>query len=405
MAIAAHARIYKRQTPKRWVQENLFGSIPNTLLTLISLAVIAFVLYGVLRFVFVTAEWGVIETNRRLFFLGRFPRDETWRVWVILFIVSALAGASAGAWTRITPLVAAVLAIALVPVFLFVQGGQVAMLTAGTVTTFAAGYGATRALHRTRYAATPRSLMPFAWIAGLLVSLYFLSAVDSLLWGGLLLTMTLAVAGIVVAFPFGVLLALGRASTLPVIRWFCVAYIEIVRGVPLIAILFMATFLLPLILRPERDLSLGLFSLPLTGYNPNLVVRAFVAIVFFSAAYLAETVRGGLQAVPRGQIEAAQALGLGHSRILGFIVLPQALRAVIPAIVGQFISLFKDTSLVAVVGLTDLLGVAEQVTAQRAFIGRQAETLLFVAAIYWLVAFAMSRASQRLEKTLGLGER
>lgn len=405
MVIAGTARIRIRLSPQRWARENLFGSIPNTVLTLVSVAVIGFVLYGVLRFAFVNAEWGVIEANRRLFFLGRFPRDDTWRVWVILFLVAALAGSSTGAWSRLAPLAAAALGLGLVPVFLFIQGGQVALLTAATVATFAIAYGATLTLKDTRHGATLRTLLPFAWIGGLLFAIYLLNAVDSLLWGGLLLTMMLSITGIAAAFPLGVLLALGRQSTLPVVRWCCIGYIEIVRGVPLIAILFMATFLLPLFLRPEREISLGIFALPLTGYDPNLVMRAFVAIVLFSAAYLAETVRGGLQAVPRGQIEAAQALGLGQSRILAFIVLPQALRAVIPAIVGQFISLFKDTSLVAVVGLTDLLGVAEQVTAQRAFIGRQAETLLFVAGIYWFVAFSMSRASQRLEKTLGFGER
>lgn len=398
-------RVIIRQDPREWVHENLFGSVGNTILTILSFALLAFALYGVIRFVFITADWGVIEANRRLFFVGRFPRDEIWRVWTILFVMSALAGASIGTWTRINWKVAVFGVLVMIPVFAFIQGGSVALLTVGTLLTFAAAYGATRLPEASERNATLRGLLPFAWIAAVLFALYMLSAVDTLVWGGLLLSLTLTVVGIAAAFPLGLLLALGRASTLPVIRWICIVYIEVIRGVPLIAILFMATYLLPLVLRPERDLPLGLISIPITGYDPNLVMRAFVAITLFSAAYLAETIRGGLQAVPRGQVEAGQALGLGTTRTLAFIVLPQALRAVIPAIVGQFISLFKDTSLVAIVGLTDLLGVARQVTAQQAFIGRQAETLLFVASIYWIVAFSMSRASQRLEKTLGVGER
>jgi general L-amino acid transport system permease protein len=174
----------------------------------------------------------------------------------------------------------------------------------------------------------------------------------------------------------------------------CVAYIELVRGVPLIAVLFMAAFALGFFLPPGSD-------------PPSLVTRALVAFVAFTSAYIAEIVRGGLQAVPRGQIEAAQALGISPLRTTGLIVLPQALRAVIPGIVGQFISLFKDTSLVAVVGLTELLGVAEIVTKQRDFAGQGliVETLLFAAFVYWAGSYWMSRESQRLEARLGVGYR
>ncbi|MEX2225342.1 MAG: amino acid ABC transporter permease [Dehalococcoidia bacterium] len=402
---AQQRRIIIRRSPRAWARENLFGSAGNTLLTVVSLAVVAFMAYGVLRFVFVTADWSVVEANRRLFFLGRFPADETWRVWIILYVVSAIGGVSVGAYARIPWQAAIGLALLMVPVLLFIQGGQVALLTLVALALFAAGYGVARLPAAAAYVAQQRGWLPVVWVAAVLFALWLLSAVPTLVWGGLMLSMTLTVVGIAAAFPLGLLLAIGRASTLPVVRWLSITYIEVIRGVPLITILFMATYLLPLVLRPERDLALGIIDLPITGYNPNLVVRAFIAITLFSAAYLAETIRGGLQAVPRGQMEAAQALGLGTTRTLAFIVLPQALRAVVPAIVGQFISLFKDTSLVAIVGLTDLLGVARQVTAQQEFIGRQAETLLFVAAIYWMVAFSMSRASQRLEKTLGIGER
>jgi general L-amino acid transport system permease protein len=213
-------------------------------------------------------------------------------------------------------------------------------------------------------------------------------------WGGFMLTILLAVGGILLAFPFGVLLALGRRSSLPAVRAVCVAYIELFRGVPLIAVLFMGAFMIG-------------FLLPAGMERPSLVTRALVALVLFTAAYVAEIVRGGLQGVPAGQIEAAQALGLSPVRITIRIVLPQALRTVIPALVGQFISLFKDTSLVAIIGLTELLNVSRNITAQPDFLaqGLIVETLIFAAFVYWTGAYWMSRESQRLERRLGLGER
>jgi general L-amino acid transport system permease protein len=210
----------------------------------------------------------------------------------------------------------------------------------------------------------------------------------------MLLTVFLAVGGIVLSFPLGVLLALGRRSSLPGVRAVCVAYIELVRGVPLITVLFMGAFMLG-------------FFLPAGTATPSLETRALIALVIFTSAYVAEIVRGGLQSVPRGQLEAAQALGLSTFATTRLIVLPQALRAVIPALVGQFISLFKDTSLVAIIGLTDLLGVARLITSQPDFIaqGLIFETLLFAAFVYWVGSYSMSRESQRLERRLGVGER
>jgi general L-amino acid transport system permease protein len=213
-------------------------------------------------------------------------------------------------------------------------------------------------------------------------------------WGGLLLTLYLAIAGIVLSFPIGVLLALGRRSSFPAVRMVCVGYIELIRGVPLITLLFMSA------------LAIGLF-LPDFVPIPGLVVRAIVALVLFTAAYVAEIVRGGLQGVPKGQIEAAQALGMSPLRITRRIVLPQALRNVIPALVGQFISLFKDTSLVSIIPLLELLNVAQIVHAQPDFRGQglHAETLVFASFVYWAFCYSMSRASQRLEQRLGVGER
>ena len=208
-------------------------------------------------------------------------------------------------------------------------------------------------------------------------------------WGGLLLTLILAVVGIVVSFPLGVFLALCRQSKLPAIRWISTAYIETVRGVPLITILFMGSVLIPIFI-PD--------------FSINQVLRMMIGITLFSAAYMAENIRGGLQAIPTGQYEAAQAVGLNYIHTMLFIILPQALRSVIPAIVGQFIALFKDTSLVAIIGLIDLLGVAKTVIADPNWLGLQAEVYLFAAVIYFVFSYSMSYVSKEVETSLGVGK-
>ena len=216
-----------------------------------------------------------------------------------------------------------------------------------------------------------------------------LPVVPGSVWGGLLLTILLTFVGITASFPLGVALALGRRSDLPVIKWTCTLFIEVIRGVPLITILFMAKLIVPFF---WSGLS-----------NIDLTVRMMIGLTLFSAAYLAENVRGGLQIVPHGQIEAARALGMNPLLTTSLIVLPQALRAVIPAIVGQFISLFKDTSLVAVVGLFELVGIVDTiVSGQPIYRPYQREAYIFVAIIYFVISYAMSDVSRRLE-TSGAG--
>lgn len=210
--------------------------------------------------------------------------------------------------------------------------------------------------------------------------------------GGLLLTFVLAISGIFISFPIGVLMALGRTSSMPIFRLLSTIYIEVVRGIPFITVLIFADIILELFL-PE-------------GLQLDDVVQAIAATALFSAAYLAENVRGGLQSVQKGQYEASNALGMTTLQTTTLIVLPQALRAVIPALVGQTIAIFKDTSLVAIIGLLDFLFIASKVVStQTAFLGARRENLLFVAFGYWIFTFTFSRASQRLERKLGLGER
>ncbi|HLC05610.1 MAG TPA: amino acid ABC transporter permease [Anaerolineales bacterium] len=218
-----------------------------------------------------------------------------------------------------------------------------------------------------------------------------LTIVNPAIWSGILLTLILSVVSILASFPIGVLLALGRRSGLTIVRLTSILFIEVVRGVPLITILFMSQVMFPLF-----------FPVQLTI---DRVLRAMVGMTLFTAAYLAEVVRGGLQAVQKEQVEAARALGLSELLVTSLIVLPQALRVVIPPIMGQFVSIFKDTSLVAIVGLLDLLGVLQSIIKQREFIGAVREVYLFAFLFYFVLSYAMSYASRRLEKRLGVGER
>jgi general L-amino acid transport system permease protein len=220
---------------------------------------------------------------------------------------------------------------------------------------------------------SPASLLPY---------------VTSNLWGGLLLTALIGGIGTVLSFPIGVVLAIGRRSRYPVIRAFCVIYIELIRSVPLITVLFMAQTMLPLFLP--------------SNINIDRVVRAITAFTLFAAAYMAENVRGGLQNVPKGQYEAAAALGLNGFLSMRLIILPQALRSIIPILTASVIGSFRDTSLVLIVGLLDLLGIAKAALAQPEFLGRHIEVYSFLAAVYWTISYAFSYIGQIIEERAGI---
>lgn len=213
-----------------------------------------------------------------------------------------------------------------------------------------------------------------------------LEVVETSLWGGLMLTIVVSSAGIVASLPLGILLALGRRSGMPAVRLLSTGFIELWRGVPLISVLFMTSVMLPLFL-PE-------------GMNFDKLLRALIGVALFSSAYMAEVVRGGLQAVPRGQYEAAAALGLGYTKTMALIVMPQALKMVIPGIVNTFIGLFKDTTLVYIIGLFDLLGIIQSALTDPNWLGFATEGYLFAALVFWLFTFSMSRVSLRLERNL-----
>lgn len=384
-------------TPWNWARKNLFNGWFNSILTVVSLLVIFQALRGFLLWATTKAKWAVIEANLKLFFAGRYPLQEIWRLWLILGIVALLGGITWGIfqersrlWSR--PMLIGfgviVALIVLAPI-----GINPRLILSGEIALLALGYlaGSKIDLKFSRW-------LPLIWVLTFPIIFWLIKGglglreVQTNDWGGLLLTLFAAIVSIVLSFPIGVLLALGRQSKLPVVRIFSILYIEIVRGLPLIAILFLAQVMLPLFQPPQMS-------------PPDRLLRAIAGLTLFSAAYLAENVRGGLQTVPRGQAEAARALGLNGFLVTILIVLPQALKAVIPAIVGQFIGLFKDTSLLSIFGFLELLGISRSVLANPLFIGRYAEVYLFIGVIFWVFCYSMSLASRRLEQSLGIGQR
>lgn len=380
------------QNPKLlWLRKNLFNTWYNSLLTVVCLVLLFWVVRGIVTWATTQAQWAVIQVNLPLFLVGRFPQTLYWRTWIVLAIASTLGAITVGIFFNKQQLTkrkiyffAFITGVLLIFLPLaFTARLWLLLITVLLVAGFWYGGKFTKLI-------TP--WLPLLWLVSFPIILWLfgggfgLQSVSTNLWNGLLLTLLMAATSIVLSFPIGVLLALGRTSNLPVVRWFSILYIEIVRGVPLIGILFLAQIMLPLFISADVRL--------------DRVVRAIAGLVLFSAAYMAENVRGGLQSVPRGQIEAAKALGLNTAFVVLFIILPQALRTVIPAIVGQFIGLFKDTSLLSLVGLVELTGIARSILAQPQFLDRYKEVYLFIGFIYWIFCYSMSLASRRLERQL-----
>lgn len=385
-----------------WLKKNLFSTWYNALLTIFSAWLLVVFLRALITWAVKTARWEVITANLRLFIVGQYPPEQVWRVHVCVLLVALLLGISWAVWQGLIRQIAIAVAagfalLALVPFSTSVRLwlGAYAVLIGGSWLLLQWLISRQPAIRRVlSRVALVGWLLSFPAVTILLSGFEnssLLPKVSTSLWGGLLLTILLAVVGIVASFPLGVLLALGRRSELPVVRMISIGFIELVRGVPLVTVLFMAQIMLPLFL-PE-------------GLRIDRVVRAMAGMTLFAAAYMAENVRGGLQSVPEGQVEAAKALGLSGPLTLLLIVLPQALRAVIPAIVGQFISLFKDTTLVAIIGLIDILGVGRAVLANPKFLGLQREVYVFLAVVFFVFSYAMSYASYRIEQALGVGER
>lgn len=336
-----------------WIRSNLFSSPFNSLLTVLILVFLyktvpPFIEWALLNSSWNTtgtacraadgACWSVVTHNLRFILFGFYPYPQQWRpaICLVLLIGLMLYSRNRRHWNR---------------------------------------------------------RLGYQWLVGLAImgvimrgGIFGLPAVDPTRWSGICLTLMLSIFGLTAAYPLGVLLALGRQSNLPAIKSLCVIYIEMIRGVPLISLLFMASVMFPLFL-PE-------------GITVNKILRAQVAIIMFTAAYIAEVVRGGLQAIPRGQYEAAESLGLDYYHKMRLIVLPQALKIVIPPTVSILISAFKDTSLVVIIGLFDLMKTTQVTLSNPEWMGFSTEAYLFISVLYFVGCFAMSNFSRRIERAL-----
>lgn len=419
-----------------WMRFNLFDGVFNSIATVICVTALVYLALGFYEWAFVRAVWtagsreecrlsptefGTCWAGVRFWFTGfiygRYPIAEIWRpdLAAVIFVVWM-----APLWLpRVTAKVmiglSAVLVFPFLAGYLFLGGERnwfMAIMVAisatwfiGTMVHVVACLLTNQGLGRwiiqlTGFAGKDDRTHKYPLIGAALVSLvvvfsvlsgWQVKEVGTNNWGGLFLTLVISGIGIASALPAGIVLALGRRSHMPVIRVLCVAFIELFRSVPLITVLFMATTMFPLFL-PE-------------GLVFNKLASAIVAVCLFSAAYMAETVRGGLQAIPKGQYEAAEAMGLGYWQSMGLIIMPQALKLMIPNIVGSFIGLFKDTTLVSIIGLYDLLGMISAVSQDPQWIGLHHEPLFTAALIFFIGCFAMSKYSRHLERTLGAGDR
>ena len=339
-----------------WIKTNLFNNIFNSILTLVTLYILWQVVPPFIRWAFIDSHWlstgeacrgsegacwSVIPANIRFIIFGFFPYESQWR-----------------------PLLAMVILVSL--------------------------------LFYSRNRNHWKKSLVYAWITGLFImgllmkgGILGLAPVESTQWGGLPLTLLLSVFGLAAAYPLGVVLALGRQSRMPAVKTLCIVYIEMIRGVPLITLLFMSSIVFPLFL-PE-------------GVTVNVILRAQVAIIMFTAAYIAEIVRGGLQGMSQGQYEAAESMGLNYYQTMRLVILPQALKIVIPPTVSQLISALKDTSLVVIIALYDLLKTTQSVLSDPAWMAFSSEAYIFVALIYFGCCYFMSSYSRRLEKELDTG--
>ncbi len=346
-----------------WLKVNLFSSPVNTLLTLFGLFLLYKIIPSAVQWVITDATW-VAETRDTCRGEGK---GACWA-----YIINRFDQVMYGfypAVERWRPNVVGILLI-LLAIPLFIEKTPKKGWLAGFI------------------------LLIFPIIAYFLIrgGSFGLVPVDTNKWGGLMLTLIISFAGIVTALPLGVILALGRRSSMPIVKSFSIIFIEFWRGVPLITVLFMASVMLPLFL-PD-------------GTNFDKLARAMIGITLFQAAYIAEVVRGGLQAIPKGQYEAAAAMGLSYWKSMSLVVLPQALKLVIPGLVNTFIALFKDTTLVLIIGLFDVLAIVEKVlSADAAWLGFHTEGLVFSAFVFWIFCFSMSRYSMSLERKLDTGHK
>ncbi len=408
--------------PIAWLRDNLFSSVGNTVLTLLGFGLLYLALKGLVTFAILDATWiakdgsdcakndgacwPFVFAKFGQFMYGTYPEELRWRPKLVylLAIAALLPLMFNGLREKLKVLmwVAIVSAAFIIAKYVFLAIGSrftgfdemvdpvflvtVCLLTLATVYL-------EEKTGKTPFAIFFFFIFPILTFVLLVGKVLGLQYVPTNFWGGMLVTLVVATTGIVAAFPLGMALALGRRSNMPIIKGASVAFIEFIRGVPLITILFMSSVMLPLFLPP--------------GWDIDKLLRALFMVMLFSAAYLAEVIRGGLQAIPRGQFEAADALGLNYRQKMSLIVLPQALKLVIPGIVNSFIGLFKDTSLVLIIGLFDLLGVVQKNMSDAKWYAPTTVLTgyLFAGFLFWIFCFGMSRYSMAVEKRLAAGDK
>lgn len=356
-----------------WLRKNMFASVTDTVLTLLGLFLIVWFLPNFLRWAFIDAQWTGTDRSVCATLSQGGVQPDGWSGACWAFVNAKFAQFMYGRYTFAerwrVDLTAVLFILLLVPLLIprFPRKGLNAILL----------------------------FLVFPFVAFfLLVGGYFgLRYVPTTEWGGLLVTMVLSIVGISISLPFGIVLALGRRSQMPAIKLICVIFIEVVRGVPLVTVLFLASVMLPLFMP--------------AGMTFDRFLRALVGVVLFASAYMAEVVRGGLQAMPKGQYEGADSLGLSYWQKMNLIILPQALKLVIPGIVNTFIGLFKDTSLVYIIGMFDLLGIVRQNFTDANWASAQTPMsgLLFAGFVFWIFCFGMSRYSIYMERRLDTGHR
>ncbi|MCC4246985.1 amino acid ABC transporter permease [Stappia indica] len=402
-----------------WVRQNLFDSVGNAIMTVVGIALLALILPPAINWLFIDAVWtgtsrdacivegagacwAFVYAKFGQFMYGRYPDPERWRVDLTgLLLIAGLVPAAIPRVPFKRETVLYLLVVFPIAGFILLTGGDVDLsgsFWTGLAILAALSLAITALICRNAgiAPASPLKIVAAMYLAlaaiFAVVSYDFgLRPVETQLWGGLLVTLVVAIVGIVASFPLGILLALGRRSKLPAVKLVSVIFIEFWRGVPLITVLFMSSVMLPLFL-PD-------------GVNFDKLLRALIGVALFASAYMAEVVRGGLQAIPKGQYEAADAMGLSFWQGIGLIIMPQALKLVIPGIVNTFIGLFKDTSLVLIIGLFDLLGIVSLnfSDANWASPNTPATGFVFAAFVFWIFCFGMSRYSIYMERRLHRG--
>ena len=376
------------------IRENFFGSKLDVILSITGALFIYFVLSIVISFI-LNSDWTLILVNRQLMLTGLMPEEEIWRVWTIFSLTAILITTSIAFWFNINIKGSIFyILLLLIPFLIFTTKNTllyVLFIMVLSIVFFYLGYKSKNSELKNIVS----RIIVISWIILLPICFLILNILDGpkmTLWGGFMINLILAAIAIFAGFPLGILLALGRASSYKLIKLISTLYIEVIRGAPLVAWLLLAWFVLPKFLP-------NLFGLS----DLNIVVRAMIVLSLFASAYIAEVIRGGLQSIPRGQEEASFALGMNSISTTIFIVLPQAIKIVIPTVVSTFIAIFKDTSLVFILAITDLLRIGRLIPEQQqAFFGKSIESLCVVALLFWVVSLVLSQISRTIEKKLNI---